>query len=179
MKKAIGDIKTNVVNWGVSAVWTYSFTSGAMYWNNVNTKKKYKLEQDMKNIAAKVQKRAGTIGSSSTNSRLDSTITNTSLSVGKASLASKNPLAGFSVCGGLLSATYSVLPQCNPRGAFLSYNSIIHAFPVIYHPKGSLQPCHLPQSHLYPKAELCYRLALSYLNHEMQSILNDEIHLES
>lgn len=54
MGKAVNDIKTNLDNWGISAIWTYSFVSGAMYRKDVKEKKLKKLEQDMAALVVKV-----------------------------------------------------------------------------------------------------------------------------
>ncbi|MGL6197301.1 MAG: flavodoxin family protein [Lachnospiraceae bacterium] len=56
-KKAIADIKTNLDNWGISAIWTYSFVSGAMSLKEVKKKKLEKSEQDMTILASKVIKK--------------------------------------------------------------------------------------------------------------------------
>lgn len=55
MKKAIADIRTNLDNWGISAIWTYSFASGAMCLKDVKKKKLEKLKQDMAALAIKVE----------------------------------------------------------------------------------------------------------------------------
>lgn len=57
MRKAIADIKTNLDNWGISAIWTYSFASGAMCLKDVKKKKLKKWEQDMAVLAARVEKK--------------------------------------------------------------------------------------------------------------------------
>ncbi len=57
MKKAIADIKTNLENWGISAIWTYSFASGAMCLKDVKKKKLEKSEQDMAVLSLRVEKK--------------------------------------------------------------------------------------------------------------------------
>jgi len=55
MKKAIADIKTNLDNWGISVIWTYSFTSGAMCLKDAKEKKLGKLEQNMTALALRIE----------------------------------------------------------------------------------------------------------------------------
>lgn len=62
MKKATADIKTNLENWGVSAIWTYSFTSGAMRLKDVKKKKLEKSEQDMVALALRLEKNKVRVG---------------------------------------------------------------------------------------------------------------------
>lgn len=57
MKKAADDIVTSLNNWGIADVQSYRSASSAFSWNDVNEKKKTKIERDMDELADHIKRK--------------------------------------------------------------------------------------------------------------------------
>lgn len=61
MKSTNKDVKDSFTFWGVGKIYTYGIPVGAIKWNDVVSKKKEKINRDMKVLADKIRKKQGNV----------------------------------------------------------------------------------------------------------------------